>query len=119
MSRPNFGVFVERQARELASRPDVSVTVVAPIGMPPWPLSRAGRYAPLRALPPKERWKDLTVYRPTFPIIPKFGGRTKDYSQWKRHASAVRRANGLPGVLHLVKGKVTISVEQQGISQFV
>ena len=32
MSRPNFGVFVERQARELASRPDVSVTVVAPIG---------------------------------------------------------------------------------------
>ena len=76
MSRPNFGVFVERQARELASRPDVSVTVVAPIGMPPWPLSRAGRYAPLRALPPKERWKDLTVYRPTFPIIPKFGGRT-------------------------------------------
>ena len=29
----------------------------------------------LAALPAKERWKDLTVYRPTFRIIPKFGGR--------------------------------------------
>lgn len=74
MSRPNFGVFVERQARELASRPDVTVTVVAPLGIPRWPLSLASRYAPLRALPPRERWQDLTVYRPTFPIIPKFGG---------------------------------------------
>ncbi len=50
MSRPNFGVFVERQARELASRDGVSVTVVAPVGLPPWPLSRAAHYAALRAL---------------------------------------------------------------------
>ncbi|MCI4588536.1 glycosyltransferase [Sphingobium sp. BYY-5] len=76
ISRPNFGVFVERQALELASRPEAEVTVIAPIGLPPWPLSLAGRYAPLRALARKERWRELTVYRPTFPIIPKFGGRT-------------------------------------------
>lgn len=76
ISRPNFGVFVERQARELASRAEASVTVVAPVGLPMWPLSLAGRYAPLRALPRQERWRDLTVYRPTFPIIPKFGGRS-------------------------------------------
>ncbi|WP_420143420.1 glycosyltransferase [Sphingobium sp.] len=74
ISRPNFGVFVERQARELASRPQADVTVIAPVGLPPWPLSLAARYAPLRALPRKERWRELTVYRPTFPIIPKFGG---------------------------------------------
>jgi glycosyltransferase involved in cell wall biosynthesis len=80
MSRPNFGVFVERQARELASRDGVRVTVIAPLGIPPWPLSTAKRYAPLRALPRKERWKDLTVYRPTFPIIPKFGGRMNVHS---------------------------------------
>ncbi|MGC4253042.1 MAG: glycosyltransferase [Sphingobium sp.] len=80
ISRPNFGVFVERQARELASRPDVHVTVIAPIGMPPWPLSKAARYAPLRALPRRERWKDMTVYRPIFRIIPKFGGRTNVHS---------------------------------------
>lgn len=76
LSRPNFGVFVERQARELASRPEADVTVIAPVGLPPWPLSLAARYAPLRALPRKERWRELTVYRPIFPIIPKIGGRT-------------------------------------------
>lgn len=73
ISRPNFGVFVERQARELASREQADVTVIAPVGLPPWPLSRAGRYAPLRALPRKERWRELTVYRPIFTLIPKFG----------------------------------------------
>ena len=57
ISRPNFGVFVERQARELASRPEADVTVIAPVGLPPWPLSLAARYAPLRALPRKERWR--------------------------------------------------------------
>lgn len=75
ISRPNFGVFVERQARELASRPDVKVTVVAPLGIPPWPLGLADRYTALRALPRKERWQDLTVYRPIFPVIPKVGAR--------------------------------------------
>ncbi|WP_257538869.1 glycosyltransferase [Sphingobium sp. CFD-1] len=91
MSRPNFGVFVERQARELASRAEAHVTVIAPIGMPPWPLSNAARYAPLRALPRKERWKDMTVYRPTFPIIPKFGGRTNVYSMTRAILPLVRR----------------------------
>lgn len=76
ISRPNFGVFVERQARELASRPEADVTVVAPVGLPPWPLSLSARYAPLLALPGKERWRELTVYRPTFRIIPKIGART-------------------------------------------
>ncbi len=75
MSRPNFGVFVERQARELASRPDVNVTVIAPLGVPIWPIGLASQYAPLRALPRKERWKDLTVYRPLFSTIPKIGAR--------------------------------------------
>lgn len=91
ISRPNFGVFVERQARELASRPDVDVTVVAPVGLPPWPLSLAGRYAPLRALPAKERWRELTVYRPTFPIIPKFGGRTNVWTMARAILPLVRR----------------------------
>ncbi|WP_242126000.1 glycosyltransferase [Sphingobium sp. Sx8-8] len=91
MSRPHFGVFVERQARELASRDGVKVTVVAPLGIPPWPLSTARHYAPLRALPRKERWKDLTVYRPTFPIIPKFGGRMNVYSMTRAILPLVRQ----------------------------
>ena len=76
MSRPNFGVFVERQARELASRPQADVTVIAPVGIPIWPFSLAPGYAALRALPRKERWREVTVYRPIFRTIPKIGGRT-------------------------------------------
>lgn len=91
ISRPNFGVFVERQARELASRPDADVTVLAPVGLPPWPLSLAARYAPLRALPRKERWRELTVYRPTFPIIPKFGGPTNVGTMTRAILPLVRR----------------------------
>ncbi len=91
ISRPNFGVFVERQARELASRAEANVTVIAPVGLPPWPLSLSARYAPLRALPRKERWRELTVYRPTFPIIPKFGGRTNVITMTRAILPLVRR----------------------------
>ncbi|MHA6768574.1 glycosyltransferase [Sphingobium ummariense] len=91
ISRPNFGVFVERQARELASRPEADVTVIAPLGVPPWPLSRAGRYAPLLALPRKERWQNLTVYRPLFRIVPKFGGATNVGAMTRAILPLVRR----------------------------
>tara|TARA_R110000787_G_scaffold34891_12_gene90045 strand:- start:4124 stop:5296 length:1173 start_codon:yes stop_codon:yes gene_type:complete len=91
ISRPNFGVFVERQARELASRAEANVTVIAPVGLQPWPLSLSARYAPLRALPRKERWRELTVYRPTFPIIPKFGGRTNVITMTRAILPLVRR----------------------------
>lgn len=75
MTRPNFGVFVERQCRELASRDGVDLTVIAPVGVAPWPLSRHPHYAPLAALSAQERWRDLMVYRPRFSVIPKLGGR--------------------------------------------
>lgn len=75
MTRPNFGVFVERQARELASREGVDVTVMAPVGLPPWPLSFTERYRHMRHLPTEEHWRELTVFRPRFPVVPKIGGR--------------------------------------------
>jgi teichuronic acid biosynthesis glycosyltransferase TuaC len=74
MTRPNFGVFVERQYRELASRDGVEVTMVAPVGIAPWPLSRHRHYAPLAALPREERWRNLSVHRPRFTVIPRLGG---------------------------------------------
>jgi teichuronic acid biosynthesis glycosyltransferase TuaC len=83
-TRPNFGVFVERQTRGLAARADCDVTVVAPIGIPPWPLSLAAHYAPLRALPKVEQWQGMTVHRPRFPVVPKIGGRF--------HVAAMTRA---------------------------
>lgn len=75
-SRPNFGVFVERQTLGLAAHPDVALRVVAPLGVAPWPLSRHPRYVALRALPRRETWKGLDVHRPLFPVIPAVGGRS-------------------------------------------
>lgn len=94
MSRPNFGVFVERQARELASREGVDVTVVAPVGVPPWPFSRAGRYAPLHALPRQERWQNLAVHRPRFPIIPALSGRLNVAAMTRAILPLVRHLHG-------------------------
>jgi teichuronic acid biosynthesis glycosyltransferase TuaC len=72
--RPNFGVFVERQTIALAAQPGVAVTVVAPIGVPPPPLTRLLRPAVLD-LPARERWKGLDVHRPRFTAVPATGGR--------------------------------------------
>lgn len=74
-SRPNFGIFVERQTLSLAERDDVEVRVVAPLGLPPFPLSRLSRYAALAALPRQEDWKGLSVHRPRFLNLPGTGGR--------------------------------------------
>lgn len=74
-SRPVFGVFVERQTLGLAARDDVSIEVIAPVGIPPWPLSRHARYRALAKLPRHETWKGLSVHRPRFPVIPGANGR--------------------------------------------
>lgn len=74
-SRPGFGGFVERQTRALAARPEVEVTVVAPRGLPPFPLRRHPRYRALAALPERETWNGLAVWRPNFLNLPGTGGR--------------------------------------------
>ncbi|MEM1131437.1 MAG: glycosyltransferase [Pseudomonadota bacterium] len=43
-SKPNFGIFVARQTEKLASLPDMDVTVVNPVSLPPFPLSRLQRF---------------------------------------------------------------------------
>jgi teichuronic acid biosynthesis glycosyltransferase TuaC len=74
-TRPNFGVFVERQTQGLASHPDVELRVVAPIGLPPGPLARFAQYRPLSTLPRREVWRGLDVTRPRFTNIPGTDGR--------------------------------------------
>ena len=74
-TRPNFGVFVERQTLGLAAHPDVSLKAVAPIGLPPGILKRIGHYARLAALPARESWKGIDVHRPRFAVRPLFKGR--------------------------------------------
>lgn len=73
--RPNFGLFVERSLRALAAQPAIDLTVVAPVGLPPWPLSLHPRYAALRHLPRQDVWNGLTVHRPRFTLVPKIGAR--------------------------------------------
>ena len=82
-SRPNFGVFVERSLAALAQQPNIDLTIVAPVGVPPWPLSHIGRYAALAKLPAQEMWHDLAVHRPQFTLIPGLA---------KRNAAAVADA---------------------------
>jgi teichuronic acid biosynthesis glycosyltransferase TuaC len=73
-ARPNFGIFVERQTAALAARDGFDVTVINPVGLPPWPLSLTPRYSALNSLASSENWRGLTVYRPRFTLIPKVGG---------------------------------------------
>ncbi len=74
-TRVNFGVFVEQQTLGLAAHPDVALTVVAPIGLPPRPLSRHPRYRGLADLPMRETWNGLDVHRPRFAALPGLKGR--------------------------------------------
>ena len=74
-SRPDFGVFVERQTLGLAAHRKVDLRVVAPIGLPPWPLSHAAHYAGRAAQPAREMWHGLDVHRPRFTTLPGTGGR--------------------------------------------
>jgi glycosyltransferase involved in cell wall biosynthesis len=74
-ARPNFGIFVERQTRALAARDGVEIQVVAPRGLPPFPLDRNPRYAAVAAQPATESWNGLTVHRPRFLNLPATGGR--------------------------------------------
>ncbi len=74
-TRPQFGGFVARQTHALAMHPDVEVQVVAPVGLPPWPLSLARHYRALTRLPAREDWTGLTVHRPRFLHVPATMGR--------------------------------------------
>ncbi|SEJ14382.1 Glycosyltransferase involved in cell wall bisynthesis [Sphingomonas sp. OV641] len=83
-TRPNFGIFVEQQTLGLAAEPGVEVRVVAPVGLPPWPLRMLPHYRKLTDLPGSETWKGLPVCRPAFTVLPGTYGRF--------HASALKRS---------------------------
>lgn len=72
-ARPNFGIFVERQTAALAAREGVSVTIISPQAVPPWPLSRHSRYRAIAQLPERENWRGLDVHRPHFLHLPGLG----------------------------------------------
>lgn len=83
-TRPNFGVFVEQQTRGLAEHSEVELTVIAGLGIPPWPLSSHRNYRAFADLPQHERWNGVEVRRPRFTVLPGTGGRF--------HAASLARA---------------------------
>lgn len=72
-TRPNFGIYVEQQTRGLAGFPDIEVRVVAPLGVPPWPLCALSRHRSFDAVPEHETWRGLDVRRPRFVELPGSG----------------------------------------------
>ncbi|KGB51696.1 Glycosyl transferase, group 1 [Sphingopyxis sp. LC81] len=89
-ARPNFGLFVEKSLRALAAQPGIELTIVAPVGLPPFPLSLHKRYRALRSLPRSEVWNGLTVLRPRFTLIPRVGARFNPAKVARAVLSAVR-----------------------------
>ncbi len=72
--KPSFGVFVGNQMRAIVAGGEVDLTMVSPIGVPPWPLSRRPPYDKLRHIPESSDFAGLQVYYPKFTLIPKIGG---------------------------------------------
>ena len=89
-ARPNFGLFVEKSLRALAAQPGIELTVVAPVGLPPFALSLHKRYRALRDLPPTENWNGLTVHRPRFTLVPRIGARSNPAKVARATLSAVQ-----------------------------
>lgn len=71
-TNPRFGTFVARSLEALAARGDWDVTVINPIGVPPVVF---GKYAALKQAAVDGAENGVTVLRPTFPLIPRIGGR--------------------------------------------
>ncbi len=69
-ARPAFGRFVANQMAALASRDDIDLTMIAPTGIAPWPLSMREPYASLRTVPALSNWQGITVHHPRFRVVP-------------------------------------------------
>ena len=72
--RPAFGGFVGNQMAALVRRGDVDLTMLAPIGLPPWPLSRRAPYAALAGVPAESRTSGAVALHPRFKVLPLIGG---------------------------------------------
>ena len=73
-ARPSFGGFVGNQMAALARRGDVDLTMLAPIGLPPWPLSLRAPYGALARVPERSCITTVTALHPRFKLLPIVGG---------------------------------------------
>src|SRR3546814_16625205 len=73
-TRPNFGVFVERQTLRLAAPARGDRRLLAPVGLPAWPLAAHPRYLAPAALTRHAMWKGLATPPPPLLTVPGTGG---------------------------------------------
>lgn len=71
--RPSFGIFVGNQMRTVATRSVIDLTMISPIGLPPFPLSLRPPYDALRAMPMRSEIAGIPAHYPRFLAIPKLG----------------------------------------------
>ncbi len=69
-TRPAFGGFVARQMAAVAARGDVELTIVNPLGLPPWPLTWREPHATLARNPARSALGGLPVHHPRFLSLP-------------------------------------------------
>lgn len=72
--RPGFGRFVANQMQAVAALGEVGLTIVNPVGLPPWPLGQTGRYRKIAETPEQSELAGVPVLHPRFTLIPKIGG---------------------------------------------
>jgi teichuronic acid biosynthesis glycosyltransferase TuaC len=72
-ARPAFGNFVAGQMRAVSAREDVELTMISPIGVPPWPLSLREPYRSFARMPASSDISGISAYYPRFRTIPRIG----------------------------------------------
>ncbi|MCB2062459.1 MAG: glycosyltransferase [Novosphingobium sp.] len=72
--RPAFGNFVRSQMLAASTQDEVELTMISPVGIPPWPLSLREPYRSLAKLPATSDFSGLAVHYPQFRTIPRIGG---------------------------------------------
>jgi teichuronic acid biosynthesis glycosyltransferase TuaC len=88
---PNFGVFVERQMQAVATRGDVELVLVNPLGVPPFPLSLHPRYRALSGVAREELRGGVQVLRPRFRSLPGPFGRLNGAAEARAVLPIARR----------------------------
>ncbi len=73
-ARPAFGNFVRSQMIAASTQDEVDLTMVSPVGIPPWPLSLREPYRSLSKLPATSDFPGIPVHYPQFRTIPRIGG---------------------------------------------
>ncbi len=71
-ARPGFGLFVASSLEAVAKRDDIALTVINPVGIPPWPLSRREPYATWAKAPAASTLGGAAVHHLRFLALPKF-----------------------------------------------